>query len=59
MHSRSSVAAEIAAVVGNHQGEHVLRDCLESLTRQTRPLRALLVVDGASTDRSAELAEEL
>ena len=27
------MAADIAAVVGNHQGEHVLRDCLESLTR--------------------------
>ncbi len=53
------MAAEIAAVVGNHQGEHVLRDCLESLTNQTRPVSSLLVVDGASTDRSPELAEEL
>jgi len=53
------VAAEIAAVVGNHQGEHVLRDCLDSLRKQTRPVRSLLVVDGASTDRGPELAEEL
>ena len=28
------MAADIAAVVGNHQGELVLRDCLESLTRR-------------------------
>jgi GT2 family glycosyltransferase len=53
------MAAEIAAVVGNHQGAPVLRDCLESLTAQTRPPRTIVVVDGASTDRSAELAEEL
>jgi GT2 family glycosyltransferase len=53
------MAAEIAAVVGNHEGEHVLRDCLVSLKAQTRPPRSIVVVDGASTDRSAELAEEL
>ena len=59
MHSGISVSAEIAAVVGNHQGEHVLGDCLDSLRNQSRPVSSLLVVDGASTDRSAELAEEL
>jgi GT2 family glycosyltransferase len=53
------MAAEIAAVVGNHEGEHVLRDCLVSLRAQTRPPRSIVVVDGASTDRSAELAEDL
>ena len=53
------MAAEIAVVVGNHQGEFVLRDCLESLKAQTRRPRSLIVVDGASTDRSADLAEEL
>jgi GT2 family glycosyltransferase len=53
------VAAEITAVVGNHQGELVLRDCLESLTAQTRSPRSIVVVDGASSDRSAEIAEEL
>jgi GT2 family glycosyltransferase len=53
------VLPEIAVVVGNHQGEHLLRDCLESLASQTRPPREILVVDGASTDRSQEIAEEL
>jgi GT2 family glycosyltransferase len=55
----SSAAAEIAAVVGNHQGERVLRDCLESLRAQTLPPRDVLVVDGASTDASLSVAEEL
>src|SRR5919197_1172099 len=33
------MAAEIAAIVGNHQGEDVLRDCIESLRAQTRGAR--------------------
>ncbi len=42
------MTAEIAVVVGNYQGEHVLRDCLESLEAQTRPPRSRsIVVDGA------------
>jgi GT2 family glycosyltransferase len=53
------VPAEIAVVVGNHQGERVLGDCLESIAAQTRAPREVIVVDGASTDRSAELAQEL
>jgi GT2 family glycosyltransferase len=53
------VAAEITVVVGNHQGGRVLRDCLESVAAQTREPRKVIVVDGASTDGSAELAEKL
>ena len=53
------MTAEIAVVVGNHQGERVLRDCLESVAAQTRKPREVIVVDGGSTDRSVELAEEL
>jgi len=53
------VPSEITAVVGNHEGERVLRACLESLSAQTRPPREVLVVDGASTDRSVELAQRL
>src|SRR5262249_11046085 len=41
------------------QGERVLRDCLESIAVQTRAPNEVIVVDGASTDRSVELAEEL
>jgi len=51
--------AEIAVVVGNHQGERLLRDCLESVHAQTRAPSAIVVVDGGSTDRSVEVAEEL
>ena len=51
--------ARITVVVGNHQGEHVLRDCLESIAAQTRAPREVILVDGASTDRSVELAEDL
>ncbi len=51
--------AEIAVVVGNHEGERLLRDCLESVHAQTRPPSAVVVVDGGSTDRSIEVAEEL
>jgi N-acetylglucosaminyl-diphospho-decaprenol L-rhamnosyltransferase len=53
------VPAEIAAVIGNHQGAAVLRDCLESLASQTRPPREVLVVDADSTDPGPALAEEL
>jgi GT2 family glycosyltransferase len=51
--------ADVAVVVGNHQGEHLLRDCLESLAGQTRVPREILVADGASTDRSRKIAEGL
>jgi N-acetylglucosaminyl-diphospho-decaprenol L-rhamnosyltransferase len=53
------VAAEITVVVGNHQGEQVLSDCLASVAAQTRAPREVIVVDGASSDRSVEAAEEL
>jgi GT2 family glycosyltransferase len=50
------VTADIAAVVGNYQGEDVLRDCLESLRAQIRPPREVIVVDGGSTDGSVDVA---
>jgi GT2 family glycosyltransferase len=52
------MAGDVGVVVGNHQGEHVLRDCLVSLRAQTRQPREVIVVDGASTDRSVDLANE-
>jgi len=51
------VRADIAAVIGNHEGEAILGDCLASLATQTRPVREILVVDGASTDGSRAVAE--
>lgn len=49
--------ADVAVVIGNYAGEHVLPDCLESLVRQSQPAVELVVVDGGSSDRSREVAE--
>jgi GT2 family glycosyltransferase len=51
------VRAEVAVVIGNHQGEQLLGDCLESIASQTVPVSETLVVDGASTDASRSVAE--
>jgi GT2 family glycosyltransferase len=51
------VSAEVAVVIGNHQGEQVLGDCLESIASQSVPVSETLVVDGASTDASRSVAE--
>ena len=48
---------EVAAVIGNYQGEHLLPDCLASLREQTQPPAEVLVVDGSSTDDSVAVAE--
>jgi GT2 family glycosyltransferase len=50
------MTARTAVVVGNHQGELVLPDCLESLSKQTRAPDEVLVVDGGSTDGSEAVA---
>lgn len=50
---------DVAVVIGNYQGERLLPDCLASLETQTLRPREVLVVDGASTDRSVEVAEAL
>jgi GT2 family glycosyltransferase len=49
--------AAVAVVVGNHQGEQVLGDCLASVAAQTRAVQEVIVADGASTDGSREVAE--
>jgi GT2 family glycosyltransferase len=50
---------DVAVVVGNYRGEALLPDCLASLHRQALAPREVLVVDGASPDRSVEVAESL
>jgi N-acetylglucosaminyl-diphospho-decaprenol L-rhamnosyltransferase len=50
---------DVAAVIGNHEGELLLPDCLASLEAQTLEPSELIVVDGASTDRSVEVATAL
>ncbi len=49
---------DIAVVVGNHEGEPYLGDCLRSIAAQSRVPTETVVVDGASTDRSVEVARE-
>lgn len=51
------MGAEVSVVVGNHQGESLLDDCLASISVQTVPVREVVVVDGASTDGSRGVAE--
>lgn len=48
--------ADISVVIGNHQGEHVLGNCLESLAHQTLQPTDVIVADGGSNDRSEEVA---
>jgi GT2 family glycosyltransferase len=50
---------DVAAVIGNHGGERLLAECVESLRGQTLPPAEIVVVDGASTDRSVAVAREL
>ena len=57
--SRSSTMPDVAVVIGNYQGERLLPDCLASLETQTLRPSEVIVVDGASTDRSVEVAEAL
>ena len=46
-------------MIGNYAGERLLPDCVASLRAQTLPPREILVADGASADRSIEVASAL
>jgi GT2 family glycosyltransferase len=46
----------VDVVIGNHNGERYLRECLESLRTQTLQPGTVLVIDAGSTDGSAEVA---
>ena len=48
---------DVAVVIGNHQGEALLPDCLASLRLQSQPPREVIVVDGSSTDDGVGVAE--
>jgi hypothetical protein len=51
------MATEVTVVIGNHQGERVLPDCLASLRLQSQEPIEVIVVDGGSSDGSVEVAE--
>jgi glycosyltransferase involved in cell wall biosynthesis len=46
----------ISAILAVKDGERYLADAIESILGQSRPPEELIVVDGDSTDRSAEIA---
>lgn len=50
---------ELASVIiVNHNGAHLLHECLEALLRQTHPSYEVIVVDNGSTDKSEQLVRE-
>lgn len=55
--SRDSSQLKVALVVPCYNDAELLRRCLASFTTQTRPIDHLIVVDNASTDDSAKVAE--
>src|SRR5258708_21295354 len=50
------MAADVTAVIGNYQGEHLLPDCLASLKTQTQLPVEVIVVDASSSDESDAVA---
>lgn len=51
--------SDVAAVIGNYNGEPYLADCVASLRMQQPPPAEIVVVDGASTDGGVTVAERL
>ncbi|MFC5338917.1 glycosyltransferase [Leucobacter denitrificans] len=49
----------VTAVLVAYNRRELLREALEALAAQTRPVDRLIVVDNASTDGSTEVAEEI
>jgi len=48
----------VSVIVLNHNGRHLLEECLESLFSQTCPGFEIIVVDNGSTDNSVQFLEE-
>jgi len=46
--------ATVSVILANYNGLHFLKDCLESLSKQTYPEFEVVVVDNGSTDSSAD-----
>jgi len=53
----SAQSQHVSAVIVVRNGERFLADALQSIARQTRPPDEVLVVDGQSTDRTAQIAQ--
>lgn len=46
---------KVAAVVVTYNRKELLRECLNALLNQTRPLDEIIVIDNASTDGTQEM----
>jgi len=51
-------ASSVSVIVLNHNGRHLLEECLESLFSQTCPAAEIILVDNGSTDDSVPFLEE-
>jgi len=49
---------KIVAVVVTYNRKHLLKECLDALLSQTRPLDSIIVIDNASTDGTPEFLRE-
>lgn len=49
---------KVAAVVVTYNRKELLRECLQALLNQTRPLDEIIVVDNASTDGTDQMIPE-
>ncbi|MCB0052677.1 MAG: glycosyltransferase, partial [Caldilinea sp.] len=48
---------QVSAIVVVRNGERFLRDALQSIAAQTRPPDEILVIDGQSSDSTAQIAQ--
>ena len=55
----TSIAPKVSVVIPNYNGISYLRDCLESVYRESVVPDRVIVVDNGSKDGSAEEAEQL
>ena len=53
----SAKSQRITAIIVVRNGERFLADALQSIAHQTRPPAEVIVVDGQSTDRTAQIAQ--
>lgn len=55
---RDGLPTRISVIVAVYNGAATLRQCIESVTSQTYPNRELIVMDGGSTDGTAQILED-
>ena len=49
---------QVSAVVVAYNRAKLLRECLDAIAAQTRPVQRVIVIDNASTDDSAHIAQQ-